>query len=204
MVEWWEALSSIQRVFCALAIPATVILVLQTILSFFGIGDGHDCDGGCDGALDADPDVGSDGLTVFSLRGITAFFALGGWAGVMAAEAMSPVLSVLIALAVGTAALIGIAFLFRAMMRLQSSGNVRFENAVGHTAKVYITVPAAKQDFGKVTLTVQERFLECDAVTPAPSDLKTGALVRVTGVLDESTLIVEPMEESDLPAREKE
>ena len=44
MFEWWNALSTIQQVFYILAIPSTIILVLQTILLLFGIGGDHDAD----------------------------------------------------------------------------------------------------------------------------------------------------------------
>ncbi len=203
MTAWWESLSALQRVFAYIALPATVVLILQTILVLLGFGDsdadtgdGIDGHGGFDlhdGFDDYDGHDGHDGLALFSIRGIFAFFSVGGWAGVVTAGMVaSPFISVTIAFLCGAAALYGIAVLFRMTARLQSAGNISLANAVGKPAKVYITIPAGRKGFGKVMLTLQERFTECDAVTDSTHSIKTGAIVAVTGLADENTLIVTP------------
>ena len=95
MVSWWEGLPFLQQLFYYCAIPATLILVIQTILSIFGIGhDDVDIDADLD--MDIDTDMDSDVITAdavesaaslrfFSIRGIVAFFALFGWVGVVLA-----------------------------------------------------------------------------------------------------------------------
>ena len=40
MTEWWNALDMFQKVLYCVAIPSTLILVIQTILVLFGIGHG--------------------------------------------------------------------------------------------------------------------------------------------------------------------
>ena len=200
MSGWWESLTALQRVFACIALPATFILIIQTIMVLVGLG-GHDADTGGfdagvahDGFGDHDGHDGSDGLALFSIRGIVAFFTVGGWAGVVAAGMLaSPFITVSIALVCGAVALYGIALLFKMTARLQSSGNMTLDNAVGKTAKVYITIPGSGKGFGKITVTFQERFAECDAVTESPDDLKTGTLVIVVGLADENTLIVAPI-----------
>ena len=214
MTAWWESLSALQRVFTCIALPATIILIIQTVLVLFGLGD-HDMDTGDgidagsahdgaglhDGAAGHGHDGhsshdGSSGLALFSIRGIFAFFTVGGWAGVVAAGLVaSPFLSVVIALLCGTGALYGIAVLFKMTSQLQSAGNMSLMNAVGKTAKVYITIPGGGKGFGKVTLIFQERFTECDAVTQSMQSLKAGTPVVVIGMADENTLIVEPITE---------
>lgn len=42
MIEWFEALSVAGKVFVCVAIPSTLILVIQTVMTFFGFGDGGD------------------------------------------------------------------------------------------------------------------------------------------------------------------
>ncbi len=51
---WWESLTLLQRVFAAVAIPSTLLLILQLVLSLVGLGD-HE------GDLDADGDGVPDG-----------------------------------------------------------------------------------------------------------------------------------------------
>ena len=46
---WWESLTLLQRVFAAIAIPATLLLMVQLVLTLIGLG-GHD------GGLDTDGD----------------------------------------------------------------------------------------------------------------------------------------------------
>ena len=54
MSAWWETLGAVGQVFACVAIPATVILFLQTILMLIGIG-GHEL-----GSDSSDGDVGHD------------------------------------------------------------------------------------------------------------------------------------------------
>lgn len=58
MIVWWETLGTVGQVFACVAIPATVILFLQTILMLIGIG-GHEL-GGDSSDGDVDHDFGHD------------------------------------------------------------------------------------------------------------------------------------------------
>ena len=61
MTIWWEGLTLIQRIFALTAIPATVFLVLQTILLVFGLAQGGgDADGGGDHDFDGDHSFDGD------------------------------------------------------------------------------------------------------------------------------------------------
>lgn len=56
-VDWWNTLSLTTQVFYCVAIPATLILVIQTVLMFFGFDDG---DADLDVDIDTDIDVEAD------------------------------------------------------------------------------------------------------------------------------------------------
>ena len=58
MTEWWNSFSSFEQVFWYIAIPFTVILFIQMILTFAGMG-GTDADIG-DADMDADIDSADD------------------------------------------------------------------------------------------------------------------------------------------------
>lgn len=195
MYEWWEALTGLQKIFYMIAVPATVLMLFQSILLLFGIGDG-DGDVGLDlhGDIpDSDIDLGGDdGLALFSIRGIVAFFAVGGWTGVVMADRRWPaVVCIVVAFVAGALALLALAVVMRKVSRMQDSGNIQLENAIGKIAKVYLRIPAGNREPGKVTLTVQERYLECDAVTNEPTDLQTGETVVVTELIEPNLLVVE-------------
>lgn len=187
MLEWWNGLTLTAQIFAAIAIPATVIMVVQSLMLLIGIGIDADFDG--DGVPDADLD--HDGLGLISVRGVVAFFSVGGWAGFVCESGGLPVfLSALIAFAAGLAALIGVALLFKSAYKLQGSGNLSIENAVGKSGEVYIPVPPKGQGRGKVNVLIQERLTELDAVNEGDAALPTGAGITVCSVADSQTVVV--------------
>ncbi len=203
MSEWLQTLTGVKQVFAYIALPATVILVLQTILLFFGIGDGgvdtdvSDVGGLGNGdisgdAVDSEFSGGdADGLAVFSIRGIVAMLCIGGWSGIVFIDAgLSNLLSIILAVVLGISALFGMAFLMRFLTRLQSSGNIIVENAVGKIGKVYLTIPSQMKGSGKINITIQDTYTEFDAVTFDLSEIKTGETVYVESVDEVGRLIV--------------
>ena len=195
MIQWWNSLDTFARIYAFIAIPSTLVLVVQTILLMIGMNDGDDgLDLTDNGIADTPGDGGSDGLALFSIRGIMAMLTVGGWSGLaLYASGVNRPLTILISAVCGIAALFGIAYLMRATMKLQSSGNISLSHAIGKTGRVYIPIPPSTQGSGKITLTLQERFLEADAVTTAERKLVTGEAVRVVATDDSGLLVVEPV-----------
>jgi membrane protein implicated in regulation of membrane protease activity len=66
------------------------------------------------------------------------------------------------------------------MLRLQSSGSVSTDQAVGCTGTVYVTVP--KQGSGSVQINIAHRLREFDAVSAHGEELATGTAIRVVRV----------------------
>ena len=58
MSAWWESLTWLERLFAYVAFPATLLLILQTLMLLFGLG--HDGWADTDGDADADLDLASD------------------------------------------------------------------------------------------------------------------------------------------------
>lgn len=205
MFEWWNGLQLIEQIFYLIAIPSTIILVLQTILLLFGFGHDSDTDIDHDAGMDndfdhdADGDIGHDGsgadhvggLRMLTVRGFVAFFAMCGWVGVALLDMdVQPVIAVCIAILAGLLSMLLVAVVMRFAIKMQQSGNLDIKNAVGLTGEVYIPIPAEGK--GKVTLVIQERFMELDAVSPGEA-LKTGQRIKVTDVTESNTLVVTPI-----------
>ncbi len=217
-VDWWNAMNLLQQSFAVVAIPATVVLILQTVLLLFGVGghaadhgevaDGHDGmdgqggdhdiqsgDGDVDGQ-DHDPAHHAAGIRIFTVRGLVAFFSVGGWLGVVLAETtLAMPLVIAIAFAGGVVALLLTAWFIKWSLSLQEQGNLDLRGAVGKTAQVYIPIPAGGKSSGKVTLNLQERYVELSAVTMAGRSLHTDEMVKVTGVMNQNLLVVRPLSE---------
>lgn len=187
MIAWWNQLQLAQQIFALIAIPSTLIMLIQTVMLLIGIGDGE-------GDIDGDELFeGGDGLVLFSVRGVVSTLTVMGWAAVALLETLSPALAISIAAVLGVATLFGTAYLMRAVARLQTSGNIDVENAVGKVATVYIPIPPKGTGVGKVTMTLQEKYCELSAVTLGAEKLSTGTLVRVVSVDGTGVLAVEPL-----------
>ena len=144
---------------------------------------------------DADMNVHVHGdftpLKLFTVQGIVAFFAVSGWVSIAAISGgMPPFLGLPLGVIAGFFAMYGIAKLIQLSRKLVENGTVDFRNAIGENATVYIPIPPNGEGEGKVTLTLQGRFMECEAVSYSREVLKTGTQVRVTD-LNGETLVVE-------------
>ena len=163
MINWWNELLLIQQIFALIAIPSTFLIVLQTVLMLIGIGGDNAAD--ADGDIDVDDlEIPDDGLAIFTVRGVTSMLCITGWVAVALLETSLPQgISIAIAILCGVATLIGMAYLMRAVYKLQSSGNIDVENCIGKIGEVYIPIPSSGNGAGKVNLTVQEKFSEFSA-----------------------------------------
>ena len=191
MIQWWNNMDLVGQIFALIAIPATLVLVIQTVLLFFGFGDDDiDIDGS-----DIDID-GSDGMALFSIRGIMGMAAIGGWSGLVMYEAGINIwVTILLALAFGFLALVGIAYIMKLASKLQSSGNIDLGSAIGKVGTVYIPIPPRMQGTGKINITLQERFLEVSAMTNVDRKIATGESVRIVATDENSVVVVEPIKE---------
>ena len=208
IIDWWNSLDLAAQIFYCIAIPASVILLIQTVLTFIGIGDGAEADADADVDIPDDADtpdgvfggdtvtethdfVGLEGLRVLTLRGIIAFFVVFGWVGVvMDSFDIKLYITIPVAFVCGVAIMFVLALIFRSLMKLRNNGNIDNKNAIGVSGKVYLTVPPSRQGQGKVQIIVQGAFVEREAVTDDPSPILTGSEIVVVGVSGQTDLIV--------------
>ncbi|MBN1266989.1 MAG: NfeD family protein [Anaerolineales bacterium] len=153
-------------------------------------------------------DVDHDGLTssdvhhaaetdisfqLLSLQGLTAFFMMFGLVGLALYKANLFVpFTVFGAILGGLFTVWVIGILFSKMTRLQADGTIDITNAVGQSGSVYLNIPA--KGTGQVQVTIQGSLKIVDAVASEGRKLSTGEKVRVTGVSDTKTLIVEKIQ----------
>lgn len=186
-MDW---LSDVYQV-CALV--GGTLLVLQTLMMVFGGGGDHDMGHG-EGSLSGHDlghvHEGMSDLKWLSLKTVVSSLTFFGLAGLASEKAGLPTFaSLAIAVVAGGIAVFLVAFLMASLSRLQSRGNVDLANAVGLTGRVYLRIPAAREGHGKVTIEVQGRAIETEAVTAGP-EIPTGASVRVLGLAGTDTLDV--------------
>lgn len=192
MIEWWNLLTTELKVFYGIGILALLVVVLQMLLTLIGF-DGDGIEGGFD--LDAAEFDPGSGIGLFSSQTIAAFFLGFGWVGVAAIKSgLSILLSGLLAFTCGLAAMFAMLFMLRALLRLQSRGNLVYANALGSEGTVYVTIPGSDEDGGgQIELMLQGRLITADARKTTPGALKPGRRVRVTAVNGQNTYTVEPI-----------
>ena len=164
MIEWYKSLSLFEQIYFWVALVASIFLIVQIImLCFSSFGGDTDLDG--DGEIDVDMD---SGVSLFTIKSLTAFLSIGGWAGLLtscAVESELKWLSIIVALVAGGAAWAGVYFALRGIAKMQCNGALQTEKLVGQRATVYVSIPQKRSGRGKITLEAQGKFTELDAVT---------------------------------------
>lgn len=203
MQTWWDALTAFEKVMWLIAIPFSVIFLIQMVLSFTGLGGGATDPGAdiSDFQGDAPPDVhdvlhsnedAGPGFSFFTIRNFIAFFTVFSWSGLAFDNAgLGLLLTLALSVLVGIIAMLIISSLFYFTSKMASSGNISIKNAIGSTGKVYLPIKANQGNIGKVQVTFQGSVREMQAVTTQGSDLPTNTIIKVTGLADDSILIVE-------------
>ncbi len=202
MNAWWETLSILQKILYCIAIPATLVLILQTVLVIMGFGDGAsgaDFNPSDTSGLDLDGDVSAgdlvDGdvadaisgdfgsLKLFTIQGAVAFLATFSWVTIVLVNAdMNAAVALLIGFACGAAMMYFVAKLLQWMGKLSENGTFRLKSVIGETAQVYLTILPNGENGGKVTLNSTSRFAEVDAITEGPQAIPSGSRVRIVDV----------------------
>lgn len=156
-MEWFKSLTVMEHIYFWLGIVATVFLIVQIVLMCFSsFGGDVDIDG--DGDIDVDTD---SGVSIFTVKSVTAFFAVGCWAGLLVCALVPENLqwvSIFAALVAGGAAMAAVVLAIRAMLKLQCNGAVQTEKLIGERATVYVSIPPSREGRGKITLNAQGRL----------------------------------------------
>ena len=189
---WWNSLGTALQIFYGIALVTSFLLLIQLLLSLIGFD--HDADFGGDFDAGGIGDVHDSGLSVLSLRSVTAFFAGFGWGGVVAMrQGASVPLATAAALATGGLLMAAVVGLMRALYGMRASGNLDYKNAIGAVGNVYLPIPPAMEGPGQVEVLVQGRLAVVQAFTRATRRLPNRERVRVVDTLDAQTLVVEPL-----------
>lgn len=182
-------------IFLVCAAIGGTLLLCQVVLMVLGLGGHNDFGHGAHVLGHHEPGHEAESswfANLLTFRTIVAALTFFGLAGLTASAGKAePPQALLIAVAAGAGALFLVAWLMRTLRNLRSDGTVHVERAVGKSGTVYLTVPGRKAGAGKVTLTLQNRTMEYQAIT-ADQELPTGAKVVVLSVVSPDTVEVIP------------
>ena len=191
MMELFNSLEPLQKFFWVIALCASLVFLIQTIMTFVGLGTDADVDAGpMDGSVDSVEDGSLSG--VFSFRNLINFLLGYGWAGVLLFDSFEKRLVLqLVAIAVGLVFVLAFVFMFRQVMKLSHDGSFKMQETVGLKADVYLRIPAARSGRGKVQVSVKGSVHEIDAMTDNSAEIATGGQVKIIKVLGDDLLLVE-------------
>ena len=179
-MTWFKDFGGLEWTYLVIACIGTLFLLVQIVMMIIGAESGDadlDTDTDGDGALDSHTDTG---MSLFTTKGLTAFFAIGGWTGiVMLTCGVNTAVSIVVSIVAGLVAYIVVWFVIRMILRLQEDGTADYNSAVGKVATVYVSVPPKREGRGKITLVLQGRYTEADAVTDEEKKIPVDAQVVI-------------------------
>ena len=213
MTEWWTSLEPAMKVLWAVTLSASLVFVIQTVMTFLGAAGDSDFDINSDFDTDAPGDIsdgsvdagghdatGHDtghaggGMNLLTFRNLVNFLLGFGWTAILLQGSVPSVsLRLLIAIVVGVALVALVMLLFKWLTGMQESGNINvYKSAVDCQGTVYLTIPGERAGEGKVQITINNAVREYAALTDGPT-LKTGTRIRVVEVISATTLLVEEL-----------
>lgn len=180
-----------------IAMIATLLFIIRLVMMLIGVEHGGDIDISGGDAFDGievghvDTDVS---FNIFSLFAILSFFMGLGWMG-MACRltwGFGPSLSVVISLAAGVGMMMLASIMMMYVKQLERVVTYDVKTCIGHTGRVYLTIPGEGRTGGQVEVSISGRRKIMNARTRG-DEIAAFTPVKVVEVGDDETLIVEPV-----------
>lgn len=190
ITDSWQSLMLIEKIYWCIAIPFSVLFIIQIFLTFFGGDiDGIEADGDSDLSIESDHGIDFQFIT---LKNLVAFFTIFGWTGIACLNGGLGIgKSVFISTLAGLVMMTIMASIIYFMGKLTDDGTLSLKNAIGKVGSVYLTIPAKRAGMGQVQIKVQG-LQTLDAMTDNEVDIKTGAIIEVVEILNNEILVVKP------------
>lgn len=186
-MEILESLPPLLKMFWFIAIPVSVIFLIQTVMTFVG-GDATD---GLDADFDGDLNSGDTPFQLFSFRNLINFLLGFSWGGISFYNTISnSTLLIIVALLIGASFLFLFFLIIRQIVKLSEDNSFRFSDTINNTAEVYLSIPGNMTGKGKIMLSFKGSTRELDAMT-AQDKIPTGSVVKIVKVENDNILIVE-------------
>lgn len=185
-MEIFKELEPLLQTFWFIAIPASLIFIIQTIMTFVGA----DASDGVDADFEGDLEGADAPFQLFSLRNLINFLLGFSWTGISFYTTVSnPTLLILLSFTIGIAFVLFFFLIIRQLQKLAENNSFRLLDTLNKTAEVYLTIPANKSGKGKIIISVKGSVHELEAMTEHEK-ISSGAVVKVVKI-ESDVLIVE-------------
>ncbi len=202
MAVWWASLSVAMKVLWGLTLSASLIFIIQSVMTFIGADmdgtglDGADLDvSGADAGLDGGDGAIDSGSNLYTFRNLINFILGFGWSAILLQKSISSTfVLIFVSVLVGLGLVALVMYIFKLLSRMQQSGNIDvYRLAAGCQGTCYLTIPGERKGEGKVQISINNSVREYNAQTEGDT-IPTGAPIRVAEVINGTTLLVEPVQ----------
>lgn len=185
-MEFLENYDSLLKSFWYIAIPVSLFFLIQTVMTFMGVG-------GSDAEMEFDSE-GHDGdaaFELFSLRNLINFLLGFSWSGISFYSVIpNKIILIFVATLIGVIFVALFFLVIKQILKLNEDNSFKIENTLNQTASVYLTIPEKKSGVGKIQISVNGSVHELQAISEKEK-IETGSLVRVLKIENKSVLVVE-------------
>jgi len=183
MEQWWAGMTAFEHVYWMMAIASSTLLLIQLIIASISGFDFHTGDVG-------HHDISGGHFQLLTVRNLVGFFAIMSWSGIAFNHASFPIwLTILLSILIGIIMMVVMALLFFVMIKLENDGTIDMQNAVGRTAIVYLTIPAARKSYGIIRVNMQEKMFDINAITDDSKDIENNSAVHIKEISNNQAIV---------------
>ncbi len=186
-MEVLQSFEPLLKVFWFIAIPASLIFIIQTILTFIGA----DATDRLDADFDSNLEGGDSTFQLFSLRNLVNFLLGFSWGGISFYNTIeNKSLLVIVSFVIGASFIFLFFVVIQQLQKLAEDNSFRIEKTLNKTAEVYLTIPEKKSGQGKILVSVNGAFHELPAMTENEK-IPSNTLVKIVKFENNNIPIVE-------------
>lgn len=186
-MDFLSGLDPLLRTFWFVAIPASVIFAIQTIMTFVGA----DASDGINADFDSNLEGTEAPFQLFSFRNLINFLLGFGWGGIsLFGLIQNKTLLVIAAVIIGVVFVYLFFLIISQLLKLSEDGSFKISETLYKTADVYVNIPGKMEGKGKILVSVKGSVHELDAMTKGDK-INSGTAVKIVSIENERVLIVE-------------
>ncbi len=180
-MEFFENMEPLLRIFWYIAIPCSLILIIQITLVLIG------------NDLAANMDIGKNenNFSALSLLTFNNFMLGFSWTGILLFDFFdSKLLLTICAFSFGISVVWFFLMILKKVQKTEENKHFQIIDTVGKTAKVFSKIPQNMQGKGKIVVKLNSSTHKLEAATLGPA-LETGTIVNIIDIGNTNLLIVQ-------------
>lgn len=182
-------LEPLLRVFWYLALPVSLIFLIQTVMTFIGsdTGDGVHAD------FDGDLDGVEAPFQLFTFRNLINFLLGFSWTGISFYGLIDnrPIL-VILSVVVGVLFILIFFAVIKQLQKLAEDNSFKIQSVLNKTGSVYLRIPENRSGTGKIQVSVNGTFREIDAITNN-EQIASGSTIKIIKIESNNLVLVEKL-----------